>query len=91
MLKTKRLALKVLPAHKLALARLAQAEDVSEATIVRRLIRAEAERRCFWLDDPASADDHGRTARFPREASDERPPETVLPIGCRRGATMPGA
>ena len=60
MLKTERLAVKVLPAHKLALARIAQAEDTSEATIVRRLIRTEAERRHVWLDDPASVEWRGR-------------------------------
>ena len=60
MLKTERLAVKVLPAHKLALARIAQAEDTSEATIVRRLIRTEAERRCLWYDDPASVEWRGR-------------------------------
>ena len=62
MLKTERIAVKVLPAHKLALARIAHAEDVSEAAIVRRLIRAEAERRHVWFDDPASADYCGRSA-----------------------------
>lgn len=62
MLKTERLAIKVLPAHKLALARLAQIEDISEAAILRRLIRAEAERRAVWFDDPASATWHGHSA-----------------------------
>jgi hypothetical protein len=56
MLKTERLAVKVLPAHKLALARIAQVEDTSEAAIVRRLIRAEAERRHIWFDDRLSVD-----------------------------------
>jgi predicted RNA polymerase sigma factor len=60
MLKTERLAVKVLPAHKLALARIAQAEDTSEATIVRRLIRAEAERRHVWFDDPTTTGWRGR-------------------------------
>jgi len=60
MLKTERIVVKVLPAHKLALARIAQTEDVSEAAIVRRLIRAEAERRHVWFDDPKSADWRGR-------------------------------
>jgi hypothetical protein len=60
MLKTERITVKVLPAHKLALARIAQAEDTSEATIVRRLIRSEAERRCLWYDDPSSAAYRGR-------------------------------
>ncbi len=62
MLKTEKIAIKVAPSHKLALARIAQAEDVSEAAIVRRLIRAEAERRCLWFDDPASAEWRGRSA-----------------------------
>jgi hypothetical protein len=60
MLKTEKIAIKVAPNHKLALSMLARAEDVSEAAIVRRLIRAEAERRHVWLDDPASADYRGR-------------------------------
>lgn len=60
MLKTERLAVKVLPAHKKALERIAQVEDVSEAAIVRRLIRAEAERRCVWFDNPETADYRGR-------------------------------
>jgi hypothetical protein len=60
MLNTERLAVKVLPAHKLALARIAQVEDTSEATIVRRLIRAEAERRHIWFDDPVNADHRGQ-------------------------------
>jgi hypothetical protein len=63
MLKTERLAVKVLPAHKRALARIAQLEDVSEAAIVRRLIRAEAERRNLWLDDPTSASCRERPAK----------------------------
>jgi len=62
MMKTERIAVKVLPAHKLALARIAQTEDVSDAAVVRRLIRAEAERRHVWLDAPAGADWRGRSA-----------------------------
>ena len=62
MLKTERLAVKVLPAHKLALAHIAQAEDVSEAAVVRRLIRAEAERRHLWFDDPATISYRGHAA-----------------------------
>ncbi len=52
-LKRDRIALLVLPAHKLALARIAQADEISEAAVVRRLIRAEAQRRHIWLDDNA--------------------------------------
>lgn len=48
MLKTERLAVKVLPAHKQVLACIAQTEDTSEAAIVRRLIRSEAEKRGLW-------------------------------------------
>ena len=48
MLKTERLTMKVLPAHKAALEQIAQTEDTSEAAIVRRLIRREAERRGLW-------------------------------------------
>jgi hypothetical protein len=62
MLKTERLVVKVLPAHKAALARMAQADDLSEAAVVRRLIRAEAERRHIWLDDPESLKWRGRPA-----------------------------
>jgi hypothetical protein len=62
MLKTERLAVQVLPSHKLALRFLASAEDVSEAAIVRRLIRREAEAKHVWYDDPASANYHGRSA-----------------------------
>lgn len=46
--KTKRLAAKVLPAHKAALEQMAQDEDASEAAVIRRLIRAEAQRRGLW-------------------------------------------
>lgn len=55
MLKTERLAVKVLPAHKQALLRMAEAEDVPEAVIVRRLLRAEAERRGMWPAQPSTA------------------------------------
>ena len=60
MLKTEKIAVKVAPAHKLALERLARVEDVSEAAVVRRLIAAEARRVGLWLDDPASVDYRGR-------------------------------
>ena len=62
MRKRERIALLVLPAHKAALARIAQAEDISRAAVVRRLIRAEAERRHIWLDDPESLNWRGRSA-----------------------------
>lgn len=62
MLKTERLAVQVLPAHKLALARIAQTEDVSAAAVVRRLIRAEAERRHIWFDNPEALAYRGRSA-----------------------------
>lgn len=46
--KTIRLSVKVLPAHKAALTQLAQNDDTSAAAIMRRLIRAEAQRRGLW-------------------------------------------
>jgi predicted transcriptional regulator len=48
MTKTERLTVKVLPAHKQALERIAEREDTSSAAIMRRLIRQEAERRGVW-------------------------------------------
>ena len=60
MLKTEKIAVKVAPAHKLALERLARVEDMSEAAVVRRLIAAEARRVGLWFDDPASAEWRGR-------------------------------
>jgi len=48
MLKTYRLTVKLTPAHKMALGRLAKLEDESVAALVRRLIRAEAQQRGFW-------------------------------------------
>ena len=62
MLKTEKIAIKVAPSHKLALSLLARAEDVSEAAIVRRLIRAEAERRHVWFEDSACADHRAHSA-----------------------------
>ena len=50
MLKTEKLAVKVLPTHKLAVERLAKAEGEPVAVIIRRLIRAEAERCGVWTD-----------------------------------------
>jgi hypothetical protein len=47
-----RLTLLVLPAHKQVLDILARDEDVSQAAIVRRLIRDEAKKRGLW---PAAA------------------------------------
>ena len=48
MLKTERLTIKVLPAHRTALERIAGTEGESIAAIVRRLIRTEAEHRHCW-------------------------------------------
>ena len=48
MSRTVRLTVKVLVSHKAALERLAEEEDTSAAAVVRRLVRAEAERRGVW-------------------------------------------
>ena len=56
MLKPERLTVKALPADKAALEQLAQQEDVSAAAILRRLIRAEAERRGMWPAKPQRAE-----------------------------------
>lgn len=48
MLRDERLTVQVLPEHKEALGRIAEREDTSSSAIVRRLIRAEAERRGLW-------------------------------------------
>jgi hypothetical protein len=48
MLKTERLTLRVLAAHKMALERMAQTEGEPVAVVLRRLIRAEAERKGVW-------------------------------------------
>ena len=54
MLKTERLATAGASGSQTGSRRIAQTEDVSAAAIVRRLIRAEAERRHIWLDRPAT-------------------------------------
>lgn len=48
-------SVKVLPAHKEALERIAQQEDTSAAAIMRRLIRREALSRGVWPASPASS------------------------------------
>jgi hypothetical protein len=48
--KSERLTVKVMAAHKNALRTLAQIEGEPVAMIVRRLIRAEAERRNVWQE-----------------------------------------
>jgi predicted transcriptional regulator len=48
MTKSERLTVKVLPAHKQALERIAEQEETSSAAIMRRLIRREAERVGVW-------------------------------------------
>ena len=54
--KDERLVLKVLPAHKMALRLLADAEGEAMAVIVRRLIRIAAHRRGFWPPDQRCRD-----------------------------------
>lgn len=44
----KYLTLRVLPAHKAALERMAQADGEAVAVVVRRLIRTEARKRGVW-------------------------------------------
>lgn len=62
MLKTEKLAVKVLPTHKLAVEKLAKAEGEPVAVIIRRLIRAEAERRGVWTDPtPANGQEEKHT------------------------------
>jgi len=49
MFKSERFGLVLTPREKMALARIAEVEgELSQAAIVRRLIRAEAQRRGFW-------------------------------------------
>ncbi len=66
-MKTERFGAKVTPAHKLALERMAQAEDLSAAAVLRRLIRQEAERRGLWLvpDAPHPLEGTNREAARP--------------------------
>jgi len=65
MLNKVRIAVQILPVHKAALARLARAEDISPAAMVRRLIRAEAERRHVWLDGPQTTVQTARVCEPP--------------------------
>ncbi len=46
--KTERLSVKVLPEHKQAVEEMARAEGEAVATVVRRLIKSEAQRRGLW-------------------------------------------
>jgi hypothetical protein len=71
-LKRDRIALLVLPAHKLALARIAQTDEISEAAVVRRLIRAEAQRRHIWLDDNPQSPPAPRRIPNPRSPREDR-------------------
>jgi transposase-like protein len=48
--KTVRLTVKLLPAHKVALVRLAQREGESVASVLRRLVRVEAEELGLWAE-----------------------------------------
>jgi len=48
MVKTERLAVKVLPAHKMAIESMAKADGEPVVIIVRRLIRGAAKQRGFW-------------------------------------------
>lgn len=66
MLKTYRLTVKLTPAHKMALGRLAKLDDESVAALVRRLIRAEAQQRGFWTE--------------PIEAENSTPEENELEV-----------
>jgi len=57
---SRRLTVVFTPAESIALDRLAQQDIRPVKEQVRALVRAEAERRCLWYDDPASADYRGR-------------------------------
>ena len=65
MLKTEKIAVKVAPAHKLALERLARVEDIRSGC--RSAAHCRRTRRVgLWFDDPASVDYRGRTdAEYP--------------------------
>lgn len=58
----KRLTITFTAAERAALDRLAQQDIRPVKDQVRALVRAEAERRCLWFDDPASANYRGRSA-----------------------------
>ena len=53
-MKTERLSFKVLASQKAIMERMAQAEGEPIAVVMRRLIRAEAQRRGLWPTTPAS-------------------------------------
>ena len=62
----RRLTVVFTPAESIALDRLAQQDIRPVKEQVRALVRAEAERRHVWMDDPASAEWRGRPdAEFP--------------------------
>ena len=56
----RRLTVTFTPAESIALDRLAQQDIRPVKDQVRALVRAEAERRCLWYDDPSSASYRGR-------------------------------
>ena len=56
----KRLTITFTAAERAAFDRLAQQDIRPVKDQVRALVRAEAERRCLWYDDPASANYRGR-------------------------------
>ncbi len=58
----RRLTVVFTPAESLALDRLAQQDIRPVKEQIRALVRAEAERRCLWFDDPASANYRGHSA-----------------------------
>jgi DNA-binding FadR family transcriptional regulator len=58
-----KLGIKVLPQHKRALEAIAQADGEPVSVVMRRLIRAEAERRGLWpAPQPASPKQEARHA-----------------------------
>lgn len=59
MLRTQRLTVKLQPAHRTALENLARLDGESVAAVVRRLIRAEAQRRGFWPQPMPAANSTG--------------------------------
>ena len=58
----RRLTITFTAAERAALDRLAQQDIRPVKDQVRALVRAEAERRCLWFDDPASAEWRGHSA-----------------------------
>ena len=53
MCKRERLAINVLPVHKQAIQRIAEADGESVSVILRRLIRKEAKERSLWPEAQA--------------------------------------